>query len=184
MNKKYIKDYEIDYTGKKPRPVYKGPLYYFEMEPGGLKNAKIFLLTNSLLSACLFVLMSFAGDKAVRIYYVGIPYMFLIVPAFYSCVDATKFLMRDKPMERMHYEGSFMHLISWAFASMIFSGAAIIGDIIFLIKSESLPLFEFFFTPLAALLFLSSFVSLRKTLKLKACVKEIPPVLPDAGQGE
>ena len=164
MTKKYIKDYDlIDNV-----PVYKGILYKINISQDELKKIKLFILLNTFVSALLFFAAGFTGNNATRVPYVGVPYMLLIIPVVYACMDACKFITPRERMERVHYEGSFLHMHSWAVAKMLFSAAAAVGDIIYLAITQSPSLNEYLFLPLVLLLFFSSYIFYKKIRIVKS----------------
>ena len=174
MKKKFINDYEIVTNEKnnKKQLIYRGTMYQLDLPPQKIWQHKIQMLMNALFMVALFIAMGFAGNDATRTLSVGLPYALLIIPILYACFDAVYFLVRTKPMERAHFEGSFLHMLSWSVIIMLLSAAVLIGDIVYVIKMSEIIAGEYVFIPLAALLFLSAYFLFRQTRRIKKNITE------------
>lgn len=164
MNKKYSKEYEIHIDEKgKQTPVYIGPVYRITMPENALKRAKIKLILNAAAMAVLFVAMGLTENGCTRQIYAGLPYALLAVPSVYAVTDAVKFWFVRVDMERVQYEGSFLHLMAWAIASMVLSVAACIGGLVFIFGSQDAMRGDYVFVPLAVLSAVAAYVFSRQS---------------------
>ena len=175
MTKRYLSDYTVVEENGKKRLVYGGTLYHADMSASALKRAKVFFAVNALAGAALYIGMGFAGAAATRALYAGLPYALLIIPSLYTCVDAGKFLRCGGMLERMYYEGSFLHMLYWAVLAMALSAAVFTGGIVYLLRTPELPAGEYFFTPLALFMFASALLMFRKVRAVKSKIVGITP---------
>ena len=158
MKKKYIHEYAVEQSGKKAVLVYKGPLYSIDLPPGRVMGIKALVLLNALVLAALYAGMGWVGAFATRATYVGLPYAMAIIPIALICFDASRFYLRSGPMERRHYEGSFLRMYSLICILTALAGVCIIGNMVYLVIIGGLPESEYFFNPLALLLITASFI--------------------------
>ncbi|MDR1665402.1 MAG: hypothetical protein LBR83_10870 [Clostridiales bacterium] len=148
MKRQYVKDYEL--TEDKKRLVYRGAIFTADMPEGELRRAKTRMVLFAVLNGAAYLLAGVLGNQTTRTFYAGIPYALLVFPAAFAVIDAVKFYLRGAELERAHYEGSFLHLLVWSLTGMLFSAAAAVGGIIYLVRAAQPPLAEYFFPALAA----------------------------------
>lgn len=171
MNKKYLKEYEITEEGGKRRLVYTGPRFRAEMPEKAFLQIRFCLLGAAVLMAALYTGMGLIGVESTRKLYVGIPYALMVIPVVYACVDAAHFLFIRGEMERVQYKRSFMRLFDWSAAVVVLSAAALIGGVIFMIRSGDAQ--EWPFVLLSALLGLTAFFFAKQHRILQSKIVEI-----------
>lgn len=179
MNRKYVKEYEIIEDNGKKRTLYTGPVYVLDEAAGGGRRAGLRLLAAAVVMAAAYTGMGCAGVEATRKVYVGLPFTLMVVPVVYACVDAVRFLWHKGAMERVHYEGSFLHMFAWAFSVLVLSAAAFLGDVCWLFLTPEKNAGEFLFIPAALLLWLAAFYLLSQWRVIKTGITEIPGAAAD-----
>jgi hypothetical protein len=177
VKRKYVSDYKI-VAGEddKERIEYNGALYHVDFPPDALAKAKARLLASAAAVLAFFLAMGIAGNYVTREVYVAIPYAMLIIPCVYAVVDSVRFIIRRGPMERVHYEGSFLHIREWAAAVMVLSATELIGFVVFFIRSADTAKAEWLFAPFTILLFLSAFILFKQCQSIKLVIRSVDKI--------
>jgi hypothetical protein len=171
---KFIEEYE--YIDTEKRLVYRGPLFYIDLPPPEQRRIKILMLLSASGMVLTFIALNFAGGNATRVFYSGIFYVLQIIPSLFAVVEAVKFAFRKNPLERVHFEGSLLHILSWAVMAMVLSAGGVIGNIIFLIRADGYPSREFLFIPFSMLFFLFSWLLWKQVRHIQSKIIEKPTV--------
>ena len=132
---------------------YIGKYYRFGETGEALKNKKRAFLLCAILALTAFLLAGFADAGETRAFYVGIPFVFSLLPAGFGLAAAFDTLRADEAMTYPRYRGGPKRLALCARAGAVLSAVSLAGCAYLKARSGAAGLFF----PLYMLVMLLSF---------------------------
>lgn len=176
LDKKYKDLFKVEMVetrkGLKQKVIYTGKYYVADMPKNDERRYKLCLVIIPFLIAALFIFMGLLNNDGSRVFYVVMPYILQFLPISYMIISAVLLYINEQLTE-MQYDKSFIRYKSSATGVLILSFAAIMGEIVFVLKgSGSTPELELIFLICNIIIALSAVATLQIHKKMKFKTKE------------
>ena len=159
MKKKtIIRDYTTgqDKQGKTTY-TYTGPVYRLGFDAEQWKRLLAAVWIAPVIGFALFICMGVLDGGGMKAFYVAVPFVTLFMPLSLMLGDAYKIsIIKTKQVQRAAYMRSFVQLKQCTLAVIIITAVTVVGELIFMLVTDSTEITNDLFTVLLGLFLIGS----------------------------
>lgn len=136
MNKKYVKDYVPDSSGKN-QYHYIGDYFLHDLDPVEQKKKGTIQVLLGLLEILVILAAGCINCHGTKTVYVVIPFEFMILCAVFYIMGSWNFRTCGQRMERAQYETSFQRMVEMVAIGFFLNLFALLGDVVLILMNRN-----------------------------------------------